>query len=42
MVNCPKCGKEISKPDKELKKNSVFYLANYTCENCKNGFEVTF
>jgi len=38
IVNCPKCGKELAKPDKKLE-NSVFYVALYTCDMCGAKFK---
>jgi ribosomal protein S27E len=32
-ISCPKCGKELDKPDKKLE-NAVFYVAIYTCDKC--------
>jgi len=39
MVDCPKCGKEVAKPDKKLE-NSFFQIAIYTCEGCGTTFKV--
>ena len=36
---CPKCGKELAKPDRKLE-NSVFYVALFTCDTC--GTKVKF
>jgi endogenous inhibitor of DNA gyrase (YacG/DUF329 family) len=38
-VSCPKCGKELAKPDRKLE-NSVFYVALFTCDTC--GTKVKF
>jgi ribosomal protein S27E len=32
-VNCPKCGKELAKPDKKLE-NTAFFVAHFTCDCC--------
>jgi ribosomal protein S27E len=32
-VNCPKCGKELTKPNKKLE-NAVFCIALFTCDIC--------
>ena len=37
-VNCPKCGKELAKPDRKLE-NAVFYAAIYTCDICGATFK---
>ena len=37
MVKCPKCKKEITKPDKTWKYR-VFKAEAYTCSNCGTKF----
>jgi len=32
-INCPKCGKELTEPDKKLE-NTVFFVARFTCDCC--------
>jgi predicted RNA-binding Zn-ribbon protein involved in translation (DUF1610 family) len=39
MVNCPNCGKELTKPDKKLE-NAFFRIAIYTCDKCGTTFKV--
>jgi hypothetical protein len=37
-ANCPKCGKELVKPDKTIE-NSVFCVARFTCDSCGTIFK---
>jgi len=40
MTHCPSCGKEVSKPSRELKNHS-FTIQAYSCEKCHHNFKVT-
>jgi transposase-like protein len=37
MAKCPKCKKEVTKPDKKWKYGR-FTVQAYTCDNCKTQF----
>jgi uncharacterized C2H2 Zn-finger protein len=37
LAKCPKCGKEVPKPEKSFI-NMVFSAEAYTCEECKTKF----
>jgi len=36
-ANCPKCGKQLIKPDRKLE-NAVFCVASFTCDRCGTNF----
>jgi transposase-like protein len=37
MVTCPKCGNEVSNPEKTLE-NAFFRIESFRCPNCKCQF----
>jgi hypothetical protein len=39
MVNCPRCGKELAKPNKKLE-NFVFFIAVFTYDECETQLKV--
>ena len=40
MARCPKCGKEVSKPERTFE-NNFFNLASYGCDGCKIHFQIS-
>jgi len=40
MVKCPKCGKDIVKPEKSFI-NMAFSVEAYVCDECKTKFKKT-
>jgi transposase-like protein len=38
MVNCPKCGKTLTKPERKIE-NSAFIIELYRCDQCGTTFK---
>jgi hydrogenase maturation factor HypF (carbamoyltransferase family) len=40
LAKCPKCGKEVVKPERALA-NKFFHIEAYVCDECGTRFKVT-